>query len=388
MTGLNKSLTIPKTDSEKPASLTPITLFLCGDMMLGRGIDQLLPCPSDPQLHEPYVRDARRYVELGEDMNGAIPKPVGFDYVWGDALVELEKAGPDVRVINLETSITTSSDFWTNKGIHYRMHPKNAGCLIAAKIDCCVLANNHILDWGYAGLMETLGTLRDAHIKATGAGSDLQEAQSPAILDVPSKGRVIVLSCGTESSGIPSDWAAQSRKAGVYFLPDLSRRIVDQIAAIVHRIKRSGDVVVLSIHWGGNWGYEISREHINFAHMLIDAAEVDMLHGHSSHHPIGLEIYKGKLILYGCGDFLNDYEGIGGYEHYRGDLTLMYFAHIEPTTGKLDGLEMVPMQIKRFRLNHTAEEDARWLQRTLDEYSQRFNCRVELTSHQTLKAVY
>lgn len=356
--------------------------------MTGRGIDQLFPHPNDPQLHEPYVRNAKRYVELGENINGIVSKPVNFDYIWGDALAELEKAAPDARIINLETSVTSSNDFWADKGIHYRMHPNNVACLTAASIDCCVLANNHVLDWGYAGLTETVHTLTNAGIKIAGAGANLQQAQFPAMLQLPGKGRVMVISCGTESSGIPSQWGAQSGRAGVYWLADLSHSTVEQIATIVQQSKRPGDVVILSIHWGGNWGYHIPREHIDFAHRLIDSAGVDILHGHSSHHPIGLEVYQEKLILYGCGDFLNDYEGIGGYERYRSDLSLMYFVQITPVTGKLVGMDMVPMQIKRFRLNRVSEEDARWLQRTLNEHSHQFNCRMELTSDQTLRILY
>ncbi|SDW76913.1 CapA family protein [Nitrosomonas communis] len=385
-TDIEKAMAI--TDSEASTQKTPITLFLCGDVMTGRGIDQILPHPSKPQLYEPYVQNAQEYVELAEAINGKILRPVSFDYIWGDALVELEKVAPDARIINLETSITTSDEFWVNKGIHYRMHPQNVPSLTIAKIDCCVLANNHVLDWGYVGLTETLRILTNAHIKTTGAGTNLQAAQSPAILDIPSKGRVIVISCGTESSGIAYEWAASSSKAGVYFLTDLSHKTVDQIATLVRQYKHPGDIVIVSIHWGGNWGYRIPEEHIDFAHMLIDSAEIDLLHGHSSHHPIGLEVYKEKLILYGCGDFLNDYEGIGGHQHYRGDLSLMYFVSVAPATGKLVSLEMVPLQIKHFRLNRTSTEDAYWLQRILDEHSSKLNCRIELTSDQKLKAIY
>ncbi|SFI38832.1 CapA family protein [Nitrosomonas sp. Nm34] len=385
-TDIEKAMAI--TDSEASTQKTPITLFLCGDVMTGRGIDQILPYPSKPQLYEPYVQNAQEYVELAEAINGKIPRPVSFDYIWGDALVELEKIAPDARIINLETSITTSDEFWVNKGIHYRMHPQNMPSLTVAKIDCCVLANNHVLDWGYAGLTETLRILANAHIKTAGAGANLQAAQSPAILDIPLKGRIIIISCGTESSGIAYEWAASARKAGVYFLTDLSRKTVDQIATLVRQYKHPGDIVIVSIHWGGNWGYRIPEEHIDFAHMLIDSAEIDLLHGHSSHHPIGLEVYKEKLILYGCGDFLNDYEGIGGHEHYRGDLSLMYFVSIAPATGKLVSLEMVPLQIKHFRLNRASAEDAHWLQGTLDEHSNKLNCRIELTSDQTLKVIY
>ena len=366
---------------------TFVKVFLCGDVMTGRGIDQIFPNQGDPQLHEFFIRNAKRYVELGEEVNGVISKPVGFDYIWGDALGELKKAKPDVRMINLETSVTTSNDYWVNKGIHYRMHPKNAACLATAKIDCCVLANNHVLDWGYAGLAETLTVLKNVNIQTVGAGLTLQRAQSPVILNVPLKGRIIVFSCGMASSGIPEEWAAQTGKAGINFITGLSHRTVDQFAAYVHQVKRPGDVVVISIHWGGNWGYDIPQEHIDFAHMLIDSAHVDLLHGHSSHHPIGLEIYKGKLILYGCGDFLNDYEGISGYEHYRSDLSLMYFVNIETVSGKLVKLEMVPMQIKQFRLNRAQEDEAEWLRRTLEEHSSKFNSHIELTPNKTLQLV-
>jgi poly-gamma-glutamate synthesis protein (capsule biosynthesis protein) len=88
-----------------------ITLFLCGDVMTGRGIDQVLPHPNDPVLHEPYMTSAKGYVELAEEANGPIPKPVDYAYIWGDALRELEQRAPDVRINNLETSITRSEDY-------------------------------------------------------------------------------------------------------------------------------------------------------------------------------------------------------------------------------------------------------------------------------------
>src|SRR5215216_5285449 len=130
-------------------------LFLCGDVMLGRGIDQIMPQPCDPQLHEHYVKSALTYIELAQRVNGPIPRPADYNYIWGDALGELERASPTARIINLETSITISDDF-APKGIHYRVHPHNISALAAAKIDCCVLANNHVLNWGRAGLEETL----------------------------------------------------------------------------------------------------------------------------------------------------------------------------------------------------------------------------------------
>ena len=184
-----------------------VRIFLCGDVMTGRGIDQILPHPSNPQIYESYMKDARGYVAIAERANGPVPAPVSYDYIWGDASKVLDNYAPDLRIINLETSITTSDDYWKGKGINYRMHPQNIACLSALKIDICVLANNHLLDWGYQGLEETLSTLNNAHIKTSGAGSDLFNAQKPAIMEVKNKGRVLVFSYGTPTSGIPLESA-------------------------------------------------------------------------------------------------------------------------------------------------------------------------------------
>ncbi|WP_455212378.1 CapA family protein [Kaarinaea lacus] len=361
-----------------------ITLFLCGDVMTGRGIDQVMPHPSDPQLFEPYVHNAKDYVALAERANGPIHKPVDYAYIWGDALTEFQRFAPDVRIINLETSITSNDKHWPAKGIHYRMHPNNIPCITAADIDCCVLANNHVLDWGYRGLAETLKTLHDTNIKTAGAGRNREEANAPAIMEVSSDSRVIVFSFGMESSGVPDEWAADHDKAGVNQLPDLSSKTIKHIAAHVSKIKQPGDIVVASIHWGGNWGYHIPNDHIQFAHRLIDTADVDVIHGHSSHHAIGIEVYKNKPIIYGCGDFINDYEGISGYERYRDDLALMYFVRMEPESGKLVGLEMVPTQLRCFRSNRASEEDTKWLQNTLNRECAQFQGRIELTKDYTL----
>jgi len=354
-----------------------ITLFLCGDVMTGRGIDQVLPYPSNPQIYEPYMTSAKGYVRIAEEVNGPIPKPVDFAYIWGDALEELRRINPDARIINLETAVTSSPEFWAGKGINYRMQPKNIPCITAAKIDCCVLSNNHVLDWGYAGLKETLTTLTGANLKTAGAGRNLLEAEAPAIIEVAGKGRVLVFGFGDESSGIPWAWGARSNKPGVNLLPDLSEDTVRRIAKRISGLKRKGDWVVASIHWGGNWGYEISSAQREFAHRLIDQALVDVVHGHSSHHPKGVEVYKGKPILFGCGDFLNDYEGISGYEDFRGDLALMYFVTLDLATGMLVSLIMTPLQIRRFRLNYAHPDDVHWLQQILDRESRSLGARIE-----------
>jgi len=337
-----------------------VTLFLCGDVMSGRGIDQILPHPSDPRLYEMYVSDAREYVELAERLNGPIARPVDFAYIWGDAVAELERRMPDVRIINLETAVT-ASDTYLPKGINYRMHPANSPCLTAAAVDCCVLANNHVLDWGQAGLEETLATLARAGLKAAGAGRTLDDAQAAAVMEVPGKGRAMVFSFGVETSGIGRDWVATADRPGVNLLPNLSDATVRTIAAQVGQVKQPGDMVVASIHWGGNWDYHISRDQRQFAHALIDVAGIDVVHGHSSHHVKGIEVYNGRPIIYGCGDFLNDYEGISGYEEYRDDLGLMYFPSLDPTSGRLLNFEMTATRLKHLRVNRASHKEAQWL---------------------------
>jgi poly-gamma-glutamate synthesis protein (capsule biosynthesis protein) len=361
-----------------------LTLFLCGDVMTGRGIDQVLPHPGDPRLHEPCARSARMYVELAERANGPIARPVDFSYVWGDALEELARAEPDARIINLETSITRSEDYWRGKGIHYRMHPDNVPSITAAQIDCCVLANNHVLDYGVSGLLETLETLQGAGLRSTGAGRNLAEARAPAVIDVPGKGRVIVFACGTGTSGILPSWAATDDGPGVNLLADLSGDTLDEIRDMVRGVKRGGDIVVVSIHWGDNWGFDVPEEHVRFAHGLIQAG-VDVVHGHSSHHVRPLEVFEGKLILYGCGDFLDDYEGIGGSEEFRDDLALMYFPTVDACTGRLLDLCMRPMRIKNLRTSHASRDDARWLRDTINRESRKFALQVELRDHPGLE---
>jgi poly-gamma-glutamate synthesis protein (capsule biosynthesis protein) len=102
-----------------------------------------------------------------------------------------------------------------------------------------------------------------------------------------------------------------------------------------------------------------------------------MIHGHSSHHVKGIEVYRDRLILYGCGDFLNDYEGISGYEYYRDDLGLLYFARMDPLTGKLVLLQMTPTQIKYFKVNRASKEDALWLANILNREGKKFGTRVK-----------
>ena len=360
-----------------------VLMFLCGDVMLGRGVDQILPHPGDPTLHEAFVQDARTYVELAEAVNGPIPRPVDFSWPWGDALQVLDAASCDVRVVNPEATITQSDQFTPGKAVHYRMHPANLPCLTIARPDACVLANNHVLDFGHPGLQETLDLLAGAGLHTVGAGRDASQARQPATITIDGGATVLIFSLGMACSGIPPGWAATQDRPGVDFAPEPSAASAAELADRIRQAKRAGDLVVASLHWGSNWGYGVSNQQVRFAHQLIDGG-ADVVHGHSSHHPRPIEVYHDKLILYGCGDLINDYEGIAGHQQYRHDLRLLYLVTVDPDTGKLAGLRMVPLQARRLRLRHASSQDAAWLCGVLDRISRAVGSRVNLDPDGTL----
>jgi len=353
-----------------------MTVFLCGDVMTGRGIDQILPHGGDPTVRELVVTDARTYVTLAERVSGPISTPAGFTWPWGDALTVLDEFTPDVRLLNLETSITGGGEFAPGKTLHYRMHPDNVGCLSAARPDVCSLANNHVLDFGPKGLTDTLSALTRAGIRSVGAGLDVQQAERPVLVDIPGSGRVLTVAVGIACSGVPRSWAATADRPGVAFILDLSEASAARITDRVLALKRPGDVAVASLHLGSNWGYQVESGQVDFAHRLIDAG-IDVVYGHSSHHPRPIEVYRGKLILYGCGDIINDYEGITSYEAFRAGLRLLYFASVDPSNGNLVALRMVGMRVRRMRLERAAQADAEWLRAKLGDISRDFNTRVD-----------
>jgi poly-gamma-glutamate synthesis protein (capsule biosynthesis protein) len=355
-----------------------VSLCLCGDVMTGRGVDQVLPRPCDPVLYEELARSAEDYVRLAERASGPIPRGVEPSYPWGDALGEIARLRPDAWIVNLETALTRSEDAWPGKGIHYRTSPENGRALAAAGIDCCALANNHVLDWGYAGLAETLRTLAALGIRHAGAGGSRAEAEAPAVIELSAKGRLLVWAFACASSGVPAGWAASETRPGVALLRDLSSSAVEEIAERARAARRPGDVAVASLHWGDNWSFGVAAEEQGFARALIDRAGFDVVHGHSSHHVKGIEVHEGRPILYGCGDFLDDYEGIAGYEEFRADLGLLYFVEVD-RRGRLARLRMTPTRVFRFQVRLATGADADWLAATLNREGARFRTSVERT---------
>lgn len=354
-------------------------LLLAGDVMTGRGIDQVMPHPCPPQLTEPAIHDARDYVRLAERVNGPIPAAIQPDYIWGDALEEIDRLAPDARIANLETAVTAQGRPWPRKEIHYRMNPDHLACLAAARFDVCVLANNHILDWGEDGFSDTLSSLRHAGFATAGAGRNHIEAAAPAIRPLPGGRRLLVFAFAAYDSGVPPAWEA-NHCPGVNMLAPDDAGLAAAVAHI-HSRRRPGDLVVLSLHWGANWAGPVPAVHRRIARQLIETGAADLVHGHSSHHPLPAEVHCGKLILYGCGDLINDYEGIASGGSARSDLVCLYAATLQ-NDGRLRDLEVLPYRIRRFQLGHMTHEEREWLRDFLNLRSQPFRTQFLPASHQ------
>lgn len=262
------------------------------------------------------------------------------------------------------------------------MHPKNAAFLKPAGIQLCVLANNHTLDWGHKGLLETLKVLKDSGIQTAGAGENAQQAQKPAIVATGS-GRLLVFSYATLDAGVPRSWKAKKNRPGINLLDNINNARIQELVDYLLSARKRDDVVVFSIHWGHNWGYEIPAAHKKLAHALVESGAADIIHGHSSHHFKGIEVVNNRLILYGCGDLINDYEGVSSYPEYRGNLSLMYFPQLN-AKGELSALKMVPFKMKRFRLHRVSGEEQDFIYELLNRECQKLGSSISIDNGNAL----
>jgi poly-gamma-glutamate capsule biosynthesis protein CapA/YwtB (metallophosphatase superfamily) len=226
--------------------------------------------------------------------------------IWGDVLPHLAHA--DLRIVNLECALTRHQKQWTrtDKMFHFRADPETVRVLQAAHIDACTLANNHVLDYETQGLLDTLRVLDTAGIRHAGAGANANEAASPAIIE--SSGaepcRIALLSYTDNEPA----FAASTKHPGTNYLQvALDEATLARIANdIAQTHARGADLVVFSNHWGANFVERPSEEFRSFARRVIELG-ADIYHGHSAHICQGIEIHKGKPILYDTGNFIDDY---------------------------------------------------------------------------------
>lgn len=369
------------------ASPTPVTLFFCGDVMTGHGIDPLLHPSEALSPAERSVSAALEYVRDAEAsrQDVPLPRPVCFDYPWGDVMSLLRREQPDLRLVNLEATITARGTPGASRA-HARLPPQHLPILAALGVDGAVLANHHALDWGEEGLDDTLTALRQAGITGIGAGHDRAEAEQEGQWLVPGKARIRLFAFGHASSGLTPDWAALDDHPGINWLDALDQDAVTRIGHRIRATRREGDIVVVSLHWGEGWGYDVSDEQRAFAHALVDEAGVDIVWGHGSHHPRPIEVYRSRLILYGIGDFQGE-SANGGHAGFRPDLAALYLPRLSQD-GSLNELRLWPLSVHLFRLKRAGAGDSHWLARTLTDAGLGLGTALEMQGDGSLRLVW
>ena len=275
-------------------------------------------------------------VMLGRLVNLAL-KRLPPAYAWGDTLPLLQRA--DARFINLECAITDWGEPEPGKVFCFRTDAKNVEVLRVAHIDAVSLANNHVLDYGEPGLRETLRNLDASGIRHAGAGLTALEAQQPAWLAID--GLRIAFLAATDNQ---PDWEATADRPGVFYIPiDPADERFQRLVTLVRAAKRAADLVMVSLHWGPNWGYQPPPEHPPAARLLIESG-ADIIFGHSAHIVRGIEVYRGRPILYSCGDFVDDY-AVDQVE--RNDESFIVQAYLSGR--ELTRLSLIPTVIEEFQ---------------------------------------
>jgi len=370
-------------------------LIYGGDSMLGRGVNLTLPqqSPGDERVTDSCTTEHYLLMALhgGEEEAGELQRMrqenADGRRLWGDLLKLRFHPPPDLRLLNLETAVTetiTNADV-PRKGINYHMHSGNLAALAslaearhggAEEVPYIVsFANNHSLDFGRQAFEdESLPRLQtlpgQGHV--VGAGLNLVEASRPVVLSV--RGTAVrVLGFASACSGTPSFWAATEQESGLVWLPEISSAAnVDRAFEICRRVVvaaaasgKGRGLLILSIHWGPNWAYRYhgddQQHRRQLAHRLVEELGVDLIYGHSSHHVRGLEIHRGKLIIYGAGDLVNDYEGFEnpGDEAYS-RLGAVFAVDLSPYSGEVLAIRIVPMAMDRLALRRVTPACGLW----------------------------
>jgi poly-gamma-glutamate synthesis protein (capsule biosynthesis protein) len=298
-------------------------IALAGDVMLGRLVDESI-------IRNPASSPAA---------------------IWGDVLPVMLAA--DRRLINLECVISARGRPWHpfTKAFHFRAHPRAIEFLQAARIDCVTLANNHVLDYGSDALLDCLGLLDRAGIARCGAGSNLNEASAPVWLHSP-QGRLAVVAVTDNEP----DWEAGPEKPGVHFIAYDQHGLLEphrsRVAGVLARAREQADFVIVSAHVGPNWGFPSMAMRATAQEVVSLGA--DFYWGHSNHTPQGIELFRGRAILYSAGDFIDDY-AVDPKE--RNDLSFLFTVEVE--RGRAVRIRLHPVRIEDFgvRLARGADAD-------------------------------
>lgn len=300
-------------------------------------------------------------VMIGRNVDATISRE-GHSYVWGNMLNILQAA--DVNIANLETTLTTS-ERRDNKVFNFKAAPENVRCLLQPSITIVNLANNHILDFLEEGLFETLQQLKNAGILYVGAGVDRNEASKPVVME--KRGTRSGMLGFTDNEPV---WEAGYDKPGTNYIDISDKEDRRRALTAIRELKDQVDIAIVSIHWGPNMRVEPSEEIISFAHEIIDEG-ADIIHGHSAHVFQGIELYKGKLILYDTGDFVDDYRVDPAL---RNDHSFYYMVTVSRLG--VEHVELVPVLIDHCQVNEARGEEREWCMERVKQLSSGFGTKI------------
>ena len=304
---------------------------------------------------------------LGRLVNEVI-KEKGYNYPWGNVLPQLKKA--DLRIINLETTLTSSEEK-EPKVFNFKSNPEHVKVLQAAQIDIVNLANNHSKDFGNEGLLETIKVLESAEIKHVGAGKNNIEARNPII--VTANGIKIGILGATDNE--PTWIATKSGPGANYF----HVQQLDQLLADIKALKQKVDIAIVSLHWGPNMRLRPTQEYIDAAHKMIDAG-ADIIQGHSAHLFQGVELYHNKLIMYDTGDFVDDYHVD---RTLRNDWSFLFFVTINKKG--IQGVKLIPILIGNMQVNLAKKPEKSAIMKRMQQLSHEFGTDITVDGTVTLQ---
>lgn len=299
-------------------SARPLRLLLGGDAMLGRGVDDAI---------------ARHGVD------------------WPLAALRSHLAGADLVAVNLECAITAADTWYRGpaKAFYFRARPAAAELLRRAGVGLCTLANNHALDAGAEGLLDTLDILRAHGIACVGAGADAEAAWAPVVLNLAGQRLGVLAGCDHQP-----DFAAGPHTPGIAYFDIADAAQVDALLGRVRRLAAAVDHAIVALHWQPNWVPTVGADYRALAGRLIEAG-ARLVWGHSPHHFLGVQWFGPAAVLYSTGGLIDDYAVDAAF---RNDRQLLFDVSLTP--GGVQRVRALPLRLDFARTVPADGADREW----------------------------
>lgn len=263
-------------------------------VVLGRGLSQRA-ATRDPEV----VLAAAGDIMLDRAVGSAIArKGASYPFEMAEPLL----AGADLRFANLELPLTERGRP-ARKDYVFRAPPSVSAGLAGSGFTVLNLANNHILDYGVEGLLDTIATLDRAGVAHLGAGRTAEEAHAPALITVNGLRIAFLGYVNTPNDG-RTGWVAESMRAGPT-TPGVAWGTPEAVRRDVSAARAGADLVIVAMHAGNEYTATPNAVQRALAYAAVDAGAALVLGAHP-HVLQGIEFYKGAPIVYSLGNFVFD----------------------------------------------------------------------------------